>query len=157
MSLYINIPQPMGSLPWNTSLTNALPTPYHPLNSLSNLPSSSSPTTVSPSILGITSRYREPPWAQSNPYLCKPVRGFPWTGFPLLRFQETQTLVAFYQWKFFPLVWWFQLTHLLSPTIAIFTNTQLRSHLLIILKDPLPPATVSPTRHVPSVFHSIIH
>ena len=29
----------MVSLPWNTSLTNALPTPYHPPSSLSNLPS----------------------------------------------------------------------------------------------------------------------
>ena len=37
ISLYINISHPNVSLPWNISLTNAILTPYHPLNSLSNL------------------------------------------------------------------------------------------------------------------------
>jgi hypothetical protein len=39
---------PVVPLPWNTSLTNSFPTPYHPLNSLSKLHSLSSPTTISP-------------------------------------------------------------------------------------------------------------
>ena len=62
-SLYTNTPNPMVSLPLNISLTNALPTPYPPLSSLTNLPKLSSVTNISPLTPNITFRLRELLWA----------------------------------------------------------------------------------------------
>ena len=64
-------PTPMASLPWNISLFNICPTPYCPLNSLSN-----SPIYPHPQLLSLPPGQRHGHW---HPYglLCKPVHGLP--------------------------------------------------------------------------------
>ena len=74
---------PMISLPLNNSLSNTFPTPYHPLSSLSNLPSLSSPTTITPSTPGITYRLRELIWAHVWPF---PMQTLSWVSLNRITF-----------------------------------------------------------------------